>query len=72
MPWFPDFANAAELARKERVAGQADPIVPYFRALNQSDTQEPQAGIGVYERGPDGSLAAARVYDDVEPSVESS
>jgi hypothetical protein len=26
----------------------------------------------VYERGPDGSLAAARVYDDVEPSVESS
>jgi ketosteroid isomerase-like protein len=27
----------------------------------------PQAGIGVYERGPDGLLAAARVYDDVEP-----
>jgi len=26
----------------------------------------PQAGIGVYERGPDGLLAAARVYDDVE------
>jgi hypothetical protein len=26
-----------------------------------------QAGIGVYERGPDGLLAAARVYDDVEP-----
>ena len=25
-----------------------------------------QAGIGVYERGPDGLLAAARVYDDVE------
>jgi ketosteroid isomerase-like protein len=27
----------------------------------------PQAGIGIYERGPDGLLAAARVYDDVEP-----
>ena len=27
----------------------------------------PQAGICVYERGPDGLLAAARVYDDVEP-----
>jgi hypothetical protein len=26
----------------------------------------PQAGIGVYERGPDGLLAAVRVYDDVE------
>jgi ketosteroid isomerase-like protein len=30
----------------------------------------PQAGIGVYERGPDGLLAAARVYDDVEPPAE--
>jgi hypothetical protein len=27
----------------------------------------PQAGIGIYERGPDGLLVAARVYDDVEP-----
>jgi SnoaL-like domain len=26
----------------------------------------PQAGMGVYERGPDGLLAAARVYDDLE------
>ena len=32
----------------------------------------PQAGIGVYERGPDGLLAAARVYDDIEAPVESS
>jgi ketosteroid isomerase-like protein len=31
---------------------------------------QPQAGIGVYERGPDGLLAAARVYDDVEAPVE--
>jgi SnoaL-like domain len=30
----------------------------------------PQAGIGVYERGADGLLAAARVYDDVEAPVE--
>ena len=29
-----------------------------------------QAGIGVYERGADGLLAAARVYDDVEAPVE--
>jgi hypothetical protein len=29
----------------------------------------PQAGIGVYERGPDGMLAAARIYDDIEPPV---
>jgi ketosteroid isomerase-like protein len=29
----------------------------------------PQAGIGVYERGPDGPLAAVRIYDDVEPPV---
>jgi ketosteroid isomerase-like protein len=26
----------------------------------------PQAGIGVFERGPDGLLAAVRVYDDIE------
>jgi ketosteroid isomerase-like protein len=30
----------------------------------------PQAGIGVYERGPDGLLAAARIYDDIEAPVE--
>jgi ketosteroid isomerase-like protein len=30
----------------------------------------PQAGIGIYERGPDGLLAAARIYDDIEPPVE--
>jgi len=29
----------------------------------------PQAGIGVYERGRSGLLAAARVYDDIEPSA---
>jgi ketosteroid isomerase-like protein len=30
----------------------------------------PQAGLGVYERGPDGLLAAARVYDDIEPPAK--
>jgi hypothetical protein len=30
----------------------------------------PQAGIVVYERGPDGLLAAARVYDDVEAPAQ--
>jgi limonene-1,2-epoxide hydrolase len=30
----------------------------------------PQAGIAVYERGPDGLLAAARAYDDVEAPIE--
>jgi hypothetical protein len=30
----------------------------------------PQAGIGLYERSPDGLLAAARVYDDVDAPVE--
>src|SRR3954470_6527705 len=29
----------------------------------------PQAGIAVFERSPDGSLAAVRTYDDVEPPV---
>ena len=32
----------------------------------------PQAGIGVYERGADGLLTAARVYDDVEAPVAQS
>jgi hypothetical protein len=29
----------------------------------------PQAGIGVYERGPEGLLTAVRIYDDVEPPL---
>src|SRR5580698_10762326 len=40
MPWFPDFANAAELARQQtRAAGHADPVALYFTALNEGDTQ---------------------------------
>ena len=39
MPWFPDFAGAAELARRERrTAGQADPVGQYLSALSHSDT----------------------------------
>ncbi len=30
----------------------------------------PQAGVAVYQRGTDGRLAAARIYDDVDPPVE--
>jgi hypothetical protein len=30
----------------------------------------PQAGVAVYERGPTGRIAAARIYDDVEGPVE--
>lgn len=30
----------------------------------------PQAGISVYERSPDGLLAAARAYEDVEPPAD--
>ena len=39
MPWFPEFANAAELARQQvRAAGRADPVGQYFTALHRGDT----------------------------------
>src|SRR3954462_2740346 len=39
MPWFPDFASAVELARKQtRAAGQADPVGQFFAALNRGDS----------------------------------
>src|SRR5438876_12226454 len=39
MPWFPEFASAAELARQQvRAAGRADPVGQYFTALNRGDT----------------------------------
>jgi ketosteroid isomerase-like protein len=38
MPWFPDFADAVELARRDAQAqGQADPVLTYFEALNHGD-----------------------------------
>ena len=40
MPWFPDFASAAELARREtRAAGRADPVAQYLAALDTSDAR---------------------------------
>jgi limonene-1,2-epoxide hydrolase len=40
MPWFPDFASAVELARRQtRAAGQADPVREYFTVLNTGDTR---------------------------------
>ena len=40
MPWFPDFASAVELARREtRATGHADPVGQYFTALNRGDTE---------------------------------
>jgi hypothetical protein len=36
------------------------------------DPLPPQAGVAVYERGPNGLLAAARIYDDVDPPVATS
>jgi ketosteroid isomerase-like protein len=40
MPWFPEFANAAELARLQtRADSQADPVAQYFKALNNGDAR---------------------------------
>jgi hypothetical protein len=39
MPWFPDFASAIELARRQtRAAGEADPVAQYLTALSGRDT----------------------------------
>ena len=35
-----------------------------------SERLPPQAGLAVYERGPDGLLAAARIYDDIELPID--
>ena len=40
MPWFPDFAGALELARRQtRAAGRADPVGQYITALDRGDTR---------------------------------
>ncbi len=39
-----------------------------YNCVGWGDTEiPPQAGVAVYERGAGGLLAAARIYDDVEP-----
>src|SRR5580692_6478616 len=41
MPWFPEFASAATLAREQtRAAGHADPVRQYLAALNDADASE--------------------------------
>jgi ketosteroid isomerase-like protein len=40
MPWFPDFVGAAELARREgQLAGRADPVAQYLKAIERGDSQ---------------------------------
>ena len=40
MPWFPEFASAAEMVRREtRTEGRADPVRQYFTALNRGDSR---------------------------------
>ena len=44
MPWFPDFANAVELARIDtRAAGLADPVAQYVKALNEGTSRALEA-----------------------------
>jgi hypothetical protein len=39
-----------------------------YNCVGWGDHELPaQAGLGVYERGPSGLLAAVRLYDDIEP-----
>lgn len=41
VPWFPDFANAAELARRStRATGRADPVARYLAALAEGDVHD--------------------------------
>jgi SnoaL-like domain len=41
MPWFPDFASAVELARRQtRAAGRADPVGRFFAALSEGDSRD--------------------------------
>jgi hypothetical protein len=41
MPWFPEFASAAELARSQtRAAGHADPVGQYLAALNEGSARD--------------------------------
>ena len=40
MPWFPEFASAAEMVhRQTRIEGRSDPVRQYFTALNRGDSR---------------------------------
>ena len=40
MPWFPEFASAAEMVRQQtRIEGRTDPVRQYFTALNRGDAR---------------------------------
>src|SRR5690349_20069615 len=40
MPWFPEFASAAEMVRQQtRIEGHTDPVRQYFTALNRGDSR---------------------------------
>jgi hypothetical protein len=45
-------------------------VLEYICVRWGSHDVPPQAGLGVYERGPDGLLAAARIYDDVAAPID--
>ena len=40
MPWFPEYASAAEMVRRQtRTEGRTDPVRQYFTALNRGDSR---------------------------------
>jgi hypothetical protein len=44
MPWFPEFASAAQLAREEvRAEGLADPVGDFLAALREGDPRTLEA-----------------------------
>lgn len=68
-PFFSMFFSAGGGIRLEHCAISDDGTrcALEYNAVQWGGTRiPPQAGIGVYERGPSGKLAGARIYDDVE------
>jgi hypothetical protein len=44
MPWFPDFAAATELARRDsRTEGRADPVTQYLHAIEEGESRTLQS-----------------------------
>jgi hypothetical protein len=55
------------------VTDDGEAVAVEYNVLKWGRTPLPaQAGVAVYERGSSGLLKAARIYDDVEPPLESS